>query len=172
MIAYLRVWSVFDFTPESRSISRWNMLIWSKRVNITSRTFNSYCPPQCAITASKNIPKNTYLWELIGVMSSNILSRPSASSIEAHPIQGYPRGPRLLVGPARLVNHSCNPNATVSTCLYKPMISLISTVLSYPRLTEHRCDDNSRCSRWRGDHRLLWEKLYRREFCRGGAVPL
>ncbi|PVF97896.1 SET domain-containing protein [Serendipita vermifera] len=69
--------------------------------------------PQFCIQAKQAIPRGTYIWELNGVISADIVEGPTISSMEAHKSQNLAKGPRLFAGPARFINHSCVPNATL-----------------------------------------------------------
>lgn len=48
-------------------------------------------------------------------MSLDLVSEPGPSVIESVLGQSGPLGPRLILGPFRLVNHDCKPNAQVSS---------------------------------------------------------
>ena len=50
-------------------------------------------------------------------MSLDLAPEPGPSVIESTLGQSGPLGPRLILGPFRLVNHDCKPNAQVSSLL-------------------------------------------------------
>jgi len=50
-------------------------------------------------------------------MSLDLASTPGPSIIEPALKQLGPPGPRLILGPFRLINHDCKPNAHVSSSI-------------------------------------------------------
>ena len=66
------------------------------------------------LKATRTIPAGVYIMETCSSMSLDTASTPGPSVIEAAPNQLGPIGPRLILGPFRLVNHDCKPNAQVS----------------------------------------------------------
>jgi len=70
------------------------------------------------LKATRNIPASTFIMETCSSMSLDCTSTPSPSVIESAPNQLGPMGPRLILGPFRLVNHDCKPNAQVSFVLF------------------------------------------------------
>ncbi|PVF98359.1 SET domain-containing protein [Serendipita vermifera] len=87
------------------------MLKRSDRVQIFPIVFRKGEKPQCGIFAIKPIQEGVFLFELLGVMSANIISLETPSTIQSHKCQNREIGSRLFIGPPRLVNHSCDPNA-------------------------------------------------------------
>jgi len=70
------------------------------------------------LKATHPIPAGTFIMETCSSMSLDCTSTPGPSVIEAAPNQLGPRGPRLILGPFRLVNHDCKPNAQASFLPY------------------------------------------------------
>ena len=68
------------------------------------------------------IPASTFIMETCSSMSLDCTSTPGPSVIEAAPNQLGPMGQRLILGPFRLVNHDCKPNAQVSFLLHSSII--------------------------------------------------
>ena len=66
------------------------------------------------LKATRTIPAGVFILETCSSMSLDPASTTGPSVIEAAPNQLGPIGPRLILGPFRLVNHDCNPNAQVS----------------------------------------------------------
>ena len=66
------------------------------------------------LKAKRFIPPGSYIAETCSSMSLNLTCKPGPSTIESALGQLGPLGPRLILGPFRLVNHDCNPNAQVS----------------------------------------------------------
>jgi hypothetical protein len=91
------------------------MLRTSKRVRVGTVAFEPTSKPQAGIFALESIEKDTFIWEINGVLSEDLLEGASVSAMVAHPIQGMKKGVRLLVGPARIMNHCCSPNVRVCT---------------------------------------------------------
>jgi hypothetical protein len=96
-----------------RSMARYMLLWGSNRVQLCGVDFGDG-QRQRGIVATSHIPKGDFLWELCGVISEDVVTESTVSSIQPHPCQNMGEGPRLLVGPIRLVNHHCKPNAVVS----------------------------------------------------------
>ena len=69
------------------------------------------------LKATRPIPAGTFIIETCGSMSLDCTPTPGPSVIEAAPNQLGPMGQRLILGPFRLVNHDCKPNAQVSFLL-------------------------------------------------------
>jgi hypothetical protein len=69
---------------------------------------------QFGVVASQDLAEGSCIVELCGVLSSDIVDGEHFSLMEAHPTQLLRKGPRLMTGPARFVNHFCNPNVSVS----------------------------------------------------------
>jgi hypothetical protein len=90
------------------------MLRTSTRVRVGKVAFPGSRKPEAAVKALENIPKDTYIWELNGVLSSDIVTPNAISVILPHLSQGLAPGKRILGGSARLANHHCNPNSVVS----------------------------------------------------------
>jgi hypothetical protein len=63
--------------------------------------------------ASKCIEASTHLLTSCGSMSSDLTSATSISVIESSECQLGPHGHRLLLGPAHVANHNCEPNCQV-----------------------------------------------------------
>ena len=80
------------------------------------------------LKARRFIPPGSYIMETCSSMSLDLASKPGPSTIESALGQLGPLGPRLILGPFRLVNHDCNPNAQVSF----PLCSLYLLVLTSP----------------------------------------
>ncbi|PVF91286.1 SET domain-containing protein [Serendipita vermifera] len=110
-----------------RSMARYMIFKKSMRVRICGVKFQVDQPPQRGIMATSHIPKDTYLWEICGIISSDVLTGHTISSIEAHRCQGMGGGPRLLVGPIRLVNHHCDPNARFFPLQDSPAVVILTT---------------------------------------------
>jgi hypothetical protein len=102
------------------------MLRTSTRVGVRKIYFQGQRSPQAGIEVLQNIPADTYIWELNGVLSSDIVSPPAISLIEAHVCQNLPPGPRFLAGPAQFVNHCCRANAKLMP-IYGHAIYVIMT---------------------------------------------
>ena len=63
------------------------------------------------LKARRFIPPGSYIMETCSSMSLDLVSKPGPSTIESTLGQLGPLGPRLILGPFRLVNHDCNPTA-------------------------------------------------------------
>ena len=61
------------------------------------------------------IPAGTFIMETCSSMSLGVAPGPGPSVIQATSNQLGPIGPRLILGPFRLVNHDCKPNSQVSS---------------------------------------------------------
>jgi hypothetical protein len=68
--------------------------------------------------------------ETCSSMSLDCTSSPGPSVIEASSNQLGPMGPRLILGPFRLVNHDCKPNAQVS--FVQPLVLSRSSSSNFP----------------------------------------
>jgi hypothetical protein len=90
------------------------MLRISPTVRVGKVAFPGQDTPQAAVFATVNIPANTYLWELIGVLSSDVVRFDAISVMQPHPCQNIGVGNRIMAGAARLLNHHCDPNCSVS----------------------------------------------------------
>lgn len=67
------------------------------------------------VVATQRIVVDTAVLELCGSLSSDVTDHtPGLSVIESGRRQLGPRGPRLILGPFRFVNHDCEPNCQVS----------------------------------------------------------
>jgi hypothetical protein len=108
--------SVIDGDLFQKTMMRYIPLVIQERVRVGGVRFDNATTRQCCILATKDIQKDTCLWELTGVLSSDSLPTSSLSTILPHPCQNLDSSPRLMAGPAHLVNHSCHPNAEVSAC--------------------------------------------------------
>lgn len=69
------------------------------------------------LKAIRAIPAGTFIMETCSSMSLDLASTQGPSIIDAAPNQLGPPGPRLILGPFRLVNHDCKPNAQVRVFL-------------------------------------------------------
>jgi len=98
---------------DDSGILRYQMLRTSTRVRVGKVAFPGCTKPEAAVKALQNIPKDTYIWELNGELSSDIVKATAISVILPHPSQGLPPGERILAGSARLANHHCDPNSVV-----------------------------------------------------------
>lgn len=65
------------------------------------------------LEARKNIPAASYILETCSSMSTDITHPPGPSLIQSHPSQLVAQGHHSILGPFRLVNHDCEPNAQV-----------------------------------------------------------
>lgn len=79
-----------------------------------------------SVVARKNLPEGIYIYELTGMMAADgeaIHSR--LSEITPYPSQRKVKGcqPRVLFGPARFINHDCNPNVEVCSSSWQFMYS-------------------------------------------------
>lgn len=90
------------------------MLRTSTRVRVGKVAFPGRKKPESAVKALEGIPRDTYIWELNGVLSLDVVKPTAISVILPHPSQGLIPGERILAGSARLANHRCNPNSVVS----------------------------------------------------------
>jgi hypothetical protein len=87
----------------------------SDRVGISQVRFPGKEDLELGVLATIKIERGTILWELNGVMSSDVVDQPAISRVYPHSSQCIFGGPRLMAGPARFCNHSCKPNSMVST---------------------------------------------------------
>jgi hypothetical protein len=69
-------------------------------------------PRQFAIIAEEDLPPQTVIHELTGLLSSDPADGASHSNLSV--MQDLDGVKRVLFGPIRLVNHCCIPNARVS----------------------------------------------------------
>jgi hypothetical protein len=83
-------------------------------VRIVKVRFPGQTQVQFGVVASKDLAEGSFIVELCCVLSSDIVEGEHVSAMEAHSTQLLRKGPRLMTGPARFVNHSCKPNASVS----------------------------------------------------------
>src|SRR6266481_2245983 len=103
----------------------------SSRVKVSNATMNGRV--EACIVAMSPIPSGTFVLELGGLMSADAIEKLAGS--HGIPINKYttqprfetfsviwrgkgqcgpgPKADRLLLGPARFVNHSCDPNCRV-----------------------------------------------------------
>jgi hypothetical protein len=65
------------------------------------------------ITASVPLPANEYIYELAGLISVD----GNAEHTRLSQYEATDKTVRILIGPLRMVNHDCNPNAEVSLYL-------------------------------------------------------
>lgn len=80
---------------------------------------------QFAVTATRDLPKGVYLYELAGIMAADTEALHSRlSEITPHRSQGKGTVPKILFGPARFVNHDCK-NANVEVGLTVSLHTLI-----------------------------------------------
>ncbi|PVF96832.1 SET domain-containing protein [Serendipita vermifera] len=108
-------------------MARYMVFKKSTRVRMCGVTFQVGHPPQKGVIATSYIAKNTFLWEICGVISSDVVNDYTVSSIKAHRCQGMGGGTRLLVGPIRLVNHHCNPNSIFYPIPDHPAVVILTT---------------------------------------------
>ena len=66
------------------------------------------------LKANRAIPQGTFIKETCSSMSKDIFEGPGPSVILPTASQLGPQGPRMILGPFRLVNHDCKPNGQVS----------------------------------------------------------
>ncbi len=93
------------------------------------------------LKATCSIPSGSFIMETCSSMSYDLASNPGPSIIEPALMQLGPQGPRLILGPFRLVNHDCKPNAQVSfipcpqpslySCSNPPHLSRFSLYLKH-----------------------------------------
>jgi hypothetical protein len=107
--------SVIEGVLFERTMMRYIPLVIQERVRVGGVRFDNATTRQCCIIATKELEKDTCLWEITGILSSDSLPTSSLSTMIPHPCQKLDSSPRLMAGPAHLVNHSCRPNAEVST---------------------------------------------------------
>ena len=77
------------------------------------------------LKARRFIPPGSYIMETCSSMSLDLASKPGPSTIESTLGQLGPLGPRLILGPFRLVNHDCKPTAQACylLCSFLPSFS-------------------------------------------------
>ena len=99
---------------------------------------------QACVIAKQDIAKNTFLWELCGVLSSDAGGK-SCSTMRAHyaQCQGEHPNDRWLVGPARFCNHSCNNNSILLPVNNRPamVIQVIRHIRAGQEITVSYGDD-------------------------------
>ena len=121
---YVRFFFTFAHSSVSFSISllyRYSLIYSSgSTVSILKMTHNCQ-RATFGLKANRNIPSGAYIMETCSSMSLDLAPAPGPSIIESALRQLGPPGPRLILGPFRLVNHDCNPNAHVSF-FYFPFI--------------------------------------------------
>lgn len=66
------------------------------------------------LKAKRDIPASVFIKEACSSMSADLFEGEGPSVILANATQSGPQGPRIILGPFRLINHDCNPNAQVS----------------------------------------------------------
>ena len=86
------------------------------------------------LKATRTIPAGVFILETCSSMSLGPASTSGPSVIEAAPNQLGPIGPRLILGPFRLVNHDCNPNAQVSFFNTLPCLMMFGSSSNFPYL--------------------------------------
>lgn len=86
------------------------MTVQHQRSRVDFMEITKFGPSQLGIKARVNIPAESRLYELCGFLSVDVPLDSTNPSMCASPREGYYN---LLIGPARLVNHSCDPNAEV-----------------------------------------------------------
>ena len=86
---------------------------------------------QFGIKAKVEIPEGVFIPELLGLMASDTVAEHSGlSEIMPHNDQIGPREPRILVGPLRFINHSCD----VEGAIIKPNITVSSPNCFFPHI--------------------------------------
>jgi hypothetical protein len=108
--------SVIEGVLFERTMMRYIPLVIQERVRVGGVRFDNATTRQCCIIATKDLEKDTCLWEITGILSDDSLPSSSLSTMIPHPCQNLGSSPRLMAGPAHLLNHSCRPNAEASTC--------------------------------------------------------
>jgi hypothetical protein len=108
--------SVIEGVLFERTMMRYIPLVIQERVRVGGVRFENATTRQCCIIATKDLEKDTCLWEITGILSNDTFPSSSLSTMIPHPCQNLGSSPRLMAGPAHLVNHSCRPNAEVSAC--------------------------------------------------------
>ncbi|KAK7052363.1 hypothetical protein R3P38DRAFT_2859948 [Favolaschia claudopus] len=78
---------------------------WSRIRISVPRLSNSR---QLGLRAEVDIPRDTYLYEALGMLSEDPRTDTNTSGLSTMP--GQDRVDRVLYGPIRLANHDCNPN--------------------------------------------------------------
>jgi hypothetical protein len=66
------------------------------------------------LKATCTIQQGTFIKETSSSMSTDVFEGLGPSVIQPTPGQLGPQGPRMILGPFRLVNHDCKPNGQVS----------------------------------------------------------
>lgn len=113
--------SILKSDEFQRSFQRYTLLRNSDRIWYSGVKFQGRPQYEACIRAKQNIAKDTLIWELCGVLSSDPAGE-SYSTIIPHPSQ-FPtekERARWMVGPARLCNHSCRPNAILRAIPAQP----------------------------------------------------
>ena len=92
------------------------------------------------LKAAQFIPSGSFIMETCSSMSLDKAFKPGPSTIEPTKKQLGPREPRLILGPFRLVNHDCKPNAHV-VFLICPLYLLVLTSPTqiFPIPDTHAC---------------------------------
>jgi hypothetical protein len=104
----------------------------SELIRIVKVRFPDQTQVQFGVLASQDLAEGLCIPELCGVLSSDIVDGEHLSVMEAHSTQLLRKGPRLMTGPARFVNHSCNPNASVSINPGRRTMKLTLPLQLYP----------------------------------------
>jgi hypothetical protein len=102
-----------EMTSYYRTLFRYMTLETSQLVRVVKITFPGQRSPELGIVAATTIPKDTFLWELTGVLSADVYKKDAISLAYPHSSQRLIGGPRILSGPLRFCNHSCKPNSIV-----------------------------------------------------------
>lgn len=101
------------------------MLRTSNRVRVGKVAFPGNERPEAALIALQDIPADTYIWELHGILSLDVVSTRAVSVITPHSSQRLTHGDRIMAGSARLANHHCNPNGLVSQVYSRQSILIV-----------------------------------------------
>lgn len=104
-----------DLIPLPRYSMAWRYWLLLRQESPVRPTREKYGPlPEVGIVAKCDIPKDSYILELSGVLSSSSVPKemPYLSVIERR--RGKKAYKALMAGPLRFVNHHCHPNAVVS----------------------------------------------------------
>jgi len=92
------------------------------------------------LKAKRLLPAGSYIMETCSSMSLDLASESGPSVIESTLGQSGPLGPRLILGPFRLVNHDCKPNAQVSALLCSHYLLALTPTIKISTLpTTHAC---------------------------------
>ena len=132
-----------------------------KRVRLGGVMFEGESRRQSCILTTIAIQKDTFLWELNGILSKDGVTSPSVSTILPHGSQRMSdQSPRVMVGPARFVNHCCLPNAVVG--LARPrgrFTDTNSSAFSSPFQACVCSPNDGGCTKGCRDHSRLWIRL-------------